>query len=139
VAAGGHHGGGLRGREPAGRSAAFRRPRGGHRPGGGGARHPGGRGDALLVVHDAGIYAIGHVSRDLLELGAQSEATAISRVTWLIHKIVPDLESFNLTVQAIHQLPIEASQIWLPIGYALCYVVAMLGLASLIFERRDFR
>lgn len=93
----------------------------------------------LASLFSAGIYAIGHVSRDLLELGAQSEAAAVSRVTWLIHKVVPDLESFNLTVQAIHQLPIEASQIWLPIAYALCYVVALLGLASLIFERRDFR
>jgi ABC-type transport system involved in multi-copper enzyme maturation permease subunit len=93
----------------------------------------------LASLFSAGIYAIGHVSRDLLELGAQSEGAGVARVTWLLHKIAPDLESFNLTVQAIHQLPIEASQIWLPIGYALCYVVALLGLASLIFERRDFR
>jgi ABC-type transport system involved in multi-copper enzyme maturation permease subunit len=93
----------------------------------------------LASLFSAGIYAIGHVSRDLLELGAQSEALAVSRATWILHKVVPDLESFNLTVQAIHGLPIEASQIGLPLGYALFYVTVLLALASLIFERRDFR
>lgn len=93
----------------------------------------------LASLFTAGFYAIGHVSRDLRELGAQSDSALVERATWLIHRVLPDLESFNLSVQAIHQLPIEPVQVWLPIGYGLGYVLVLLGIASAIFERRDFR
>lgn len=93
----------------------------------------------LASLFTAGLYLAGHVSRDLKELGAQSDDAVIERATWLIHKVLPDLESFNLTVSAIHQLPIDASQIVLPLAYGLCYVAVLLAGASIIFERRDFR
>jgi len=93
----------------------------------------------LASLFTLGLYVIGHVARDLRELGAQSDVPSIERATWLIHQVTPDLESFNLTVQAIHQLPVTASQVWLPLAYAALYVTALLALASVIFERRDFR
>ena len=53
--------------------------------------------------------------------------------------VVPDLEGFNLTIQAIHQLPIETAQVVAPLAYGLLYIVALLALASFVFERRDLR
>ena len=46
---------------------------------------------------------------------------------------------FNVTTQAVHQLPIAASDIWMPVLYALFYATVLLGLGSIVFERRDFR
>jgi hypothetical protein len=56
-----------------------------------------------------------------------------------MHQILPDLESFNLSIQAAHQLPVAASDIWFPALYGAGYVAIILASATLIFERRDFR
>lgn len=93
----------------------------------------------LASLFTAGIYVAGHVSRDLRELGAQSDLASVEQVTWAVYKALPDLEMFNLTVQAIHELPIDAHQVVAPMGYALFYVLALLALASFVFERRDLR
>ena len=93
----------------------------------------------LASLFTAGLYLAGHVSRDLMELGAQSENPSVVSATRLVHQVLPDLESFNLTVQAIHQLPIEPVDVWLPLAYGICYVAMLLAGASVIFERRDFR
>lgn len=93
----------------------------------------------LASLFTAGIYVAGHVSRDLRELGAQTDVAWLERITWLVHKALPDLESFNLTVQAIHELPVDGRQVLVPIAYAALYVLMLLGLASFVFERRDLR
>jgi ABC-type transport system involved in multi-copper enzyme maturation permease subunit len=93
----------------------------------------------LASLFTAGFYLVGHVTRDLKELGAQSKEASVQHVTELLHRVLPDLENFNLTIQAIHQLEIEPARFWLPLAYGALYTAALLALASLIFERRDFR
>lgn len=93
----------------------------------------------LASLFTAGLYLVGHVTRDLRELGAHSGSPAVATATAWIHRVLPDLENFNVTVQAIHHLPITPAQVWLPVAYGLLYTTALLALASWIFERRDFR
>ena len=57
----------------------------------------------------------------------------------LLYQVMPDLEIFNLTLQAAHGLAIAASEIWLPVLYATLYAICLLMAASFVFERRDFR
>ncbi len=57
---------------------------------------------------------------------------------WL-YALLPDLESFNLTIEAAHGLVVTASDVWLPLVYGCGYAVILLVLAVGIFERRDFR
>ncbi len=93
----------------------------------------------LASFFTLGIYVMGHLSRDLLQIGSRSDSAALEKATWLIYEILPDLEAYNLSIQAVHQLPIAASEIWLPVLYGLGYVTALLFAASHIFERRDFK
>lgn len=93
----------------------------------------------LASLFTTGIYLAGHLSRDLHELGAQSELALVRRATELLHRVLPDLEAFNLTTHAAHGLPIVASDLTLPICYAAGYVALLLLAAVGIFERRDFR
>jgi ABC-type transport system involved in multi-copper enzyme maturation permease subunit len=93
----------------------------------------------LASLFSAGFYVVGHLTRNLRELGAQSGVPSVERATAAIHRILPDLESLNLSVQAVHGLPIAAAEVWLPVVYAALYVSVLLTLASFIFERRDFR
>ena len=60
-------------------------------------------------------------------------------MTEAIYKILPDLESFNLTIHAAHGLAISAEQIWWPVAYGICYSLILLSAAVFIFRRRDLR
>jgi ABC-type transport system involved in multi-copper enzyme maturation permease subunit len=93
----------------------------------------------LASLFSCGLFAIGHLSRDLRELGLRSTEPAVRAVTQFLHRVLPDLSSFDLGTQAVHQLPLTASDVVFPLLYAIGYVTVLLVAASLVFERRDFR
>jgi len=93
----------------------------------------------LASFFSCGIWLAGHLTRDLRDLGANSSSAFVREVTIWLHRILPDLESFNLSIQAAHQLPVAASDLWFPALYGVGYVAIILASAALIFERRDFR
>jgi ABC-type transport system involved in multi-copper enzyme maturation permease subunit len=93
----------------------------------------------LASLFSAGFYLVGHLTRELRDLGAQSGSASVERVTALLHRTLPDLEAFNVTLQAVHQVPIDAAAVWQPLLYGAGYSVALLLLAAFLFERRDFR
>lgn len=92
----------------------------------------------LASLFTAGFFVVGHVTRDLAQLGAQSQSPAIEAITAGLQKAI-DLEGFNLTTQAVHQLPFTAGEVLWPIVLAFFYVGTLLTVATLIFERRDLR
>jgi Cu-processing system permease protein len=93
----------------------------------------------LASFFSCAIWLAGHLTRDLRDHGANSSSALVREGTAWMHRILPDLESFNLSLEAAHQLPIAASDIWLPALYGAGYMAIILAFATLIFERRDFR
>jgi len=93
----------------------------------------------LASFFSTGLWIVGHATRELRDLGARAEVESIRQLTAALHRILPDLESFNLTLEATHGLPIAASDLWLPLAYAAGYVGIVLVAAIAIFERRDLR
>ncbi len=93
----------------------------------------------LASFFSCGLWLAGHLTRDLRDHGANSASALVREGTAWMHRILPDLESFNLSIQAAHQLPVAASDVWLPALYGAGYVTIVLVFAAQIFERRDFR
>jgi hypothetical protein len=93
----------------------------------------------LATFFTTGVWVLGHASRELRDLGADAESPAFAWVTWLIHRILPDLESFNLASEAAHRLPVTASDCVLPMLYGAGYLTLVLFAAIAVFERRDLR
>jgi ABC-type transport system involved in multi-copper enzyme maturation permease subunit len=93
----------------------------------------------LASLFTTGIFVVGALSRDLRDLGLRSSSEGVRQVLLALYRVLPDLESFNLSVQAVHRLPIQPYEVWLPALYAAGYVGMVLLLAVVIFERRDFR
>lgn len=93
----------------------------------------------LASFFTIGIYMMGHLSRDLLQIGEQGESDSLRMMTRFFYHVLPDLESFNLSIQAVHQLPIATGEIVWPVFYAMGYITALLFAATFIFERRDFK
>ena len=92
----------------------------------------------LASFFSSGLWFAGHLTRDLRDHGANSSSALVREGTVWMHRILPDLESFNLSIEASHQLPIAASDIWFPAFYGAGYVAIILVFAAMIFERRDF-
>jgi ABC-type transport system involved in multi-copper enzyme maturation permease subunit len=93
----------------------------------------------LSSLFAGGLWLVGNLTRELREIGAGSEEPGIALATAWAHRLLPDLASFNLTIEAAHGLPVSASDVWLPLVYGAAYSTVVLILAAAIFERRDFR
>ncbi len=93
----------------------------------------------LSSLFSVGIYLAGNLSRDIRSLGFQSGDAIVEFAGQALYRALPDLQSFNLTVQAVHGLPISSLEIGLPVVYGMGYSVVLLMASALIFERRDLR
>jgi len=91
---------------------------------------------AIFVV---GVWAIGHMSWGFAALAARLPWEGVGNAVVLLYYVVPDLETFNIRSQVVHQLPVEPSMYASAFLYAAAYTVAMLTLAVLIFRRRDLK
>jgi ABC-type transport system involved in multi-copper enzyme maturation permease subunit len=94
----------------------------------------------LAALFTVGIWVAGNLTRDLLELARQTGVEGIQNAAGALYRVLPDLAMFNLSLQASHGLAIDpGSEVFLPLAYGAAYVAAVLCLAGLIFQRRDFR
>lgn len=93
----------------------------------------------LASLFSAGLWLIGHLSRDLRALGAHADSEAVKRATGLLYRALPDLTAFDLTGHAARGLVIAPSDVLMPCLYAAGYATVVLVAATWIFERRDFR
>lgn len=93
----------------------------------------------LASMFTLGVYLAGHLSRDLYALGQQADDPGMTAAATWLHRLLPDLEAFNLSIQAVHGLPITSDEVLLPILYGIGYSVVLLITASMIFGRRDMK
>jgi Cu-processing system permease protein len=94
----------------------------------------------LAALFTTGIWVAGNLTRDLTELARQTHVESIIGVARVLFQVLPDMALFNLSLKASHGLPIDpVSEVWIPLAYGAAYVAATLCLASVIFQRRDFR
>jgi len=93
----------------------------------------------LAALFTLGIWSVGHLTRDMRALGQQADLGYVKSMADWLYRLLPDLESFNLTIQAAHGLEISPQEIWLPMLYAIGYATVLLFGASFIFQRRDMK
>jgi len=93
----------------------------------------------LASLFTAALWLIGHLARDLRNLGAQSQLDSVKQATELLYRTLPDLGAFDLSMHATRAVPIATSDIVFPLLYAAGYATLLLVAATSIFERRDFR
>lgn len=93
----------------------------------------------LASFFTTGVWVVGHLTRDLRDIGASSGVPSIEWVTATLHRVLPDLEAFNLSLEAAHLLPVAVSDVVLPALYGAGYATVVLICAVTVFDRRDFR
>jgi ABC-2 type transport system permease protein len=92
----------------------------------------------LSSLFALGFTLIGHLSWGLeLILKKMRPGTGRTLVRALF-LVLPDLENFNFKTEVVHGLPIPPGIYLTSFLYGVCYTAFILGLAILIFQRRDF-
>ncbi len=93
----------------------------------------------LAGCYSLGIYLVGHLTRDLYAIGKTSNSEPARQFTLWVKRLMPDLEAFNRTIEAVHGLPIPGSEVALSVVMGVAWIFGFLLVAVLTFERRDFR
>jgi ABC-type transport system involved in multi-copper enzyme maturation permease subunit len=93
----------------------------------------------LAGCYSLGIYLVGHLTRDLYAIGRVSESPELREFTLWVKRLMPDLEAFNRTLEAVHGLPIPAPEVVWSLVLGGAWIGGFLLVAVLAFERRDFR
>jgi ABC-type transport system involved in multi-copper enzyme maturation permease subunit len=83
-------------------------------------------------------YLIGHLSWGLELLIKKMRPGAGRVLVQALFLVLPDLENFNFKMEVVHSLPIPPGIYLSSFLYGVVYTAFLLGLAVLIFRRRDF-
>jgi ABC-type transport system involved in multi-copper enzyme maturation permease subunit len=92
----------------------------------------------LATLMTFGVYLMGHISKDLIQLGIISKNPNILAITKNIYLILPDLERLNFRNEAVYGLLPSADVLIANALYSLVYTGLLLGISILLFSRRQF-
>lgn len=92
----------------------------------------------LSAIFTLAIYVIGHLTADLKTFGQKMDGLGRSVLEGMYY-LLPNLERFNLKGHVTHQLDVPLNDLALIVAYGMAYTAFLLLLASVIFQRRDFR
>ncbi|MBN2245483.1 MAG: ABC transporter permease [Candidatus Aminicenantes bacterium] len=92
----------------------------------------------LSSIFTLAFFLIGRTSWGLETLIKKMPAGFGKVSTQFIYTILPDLENFNYKTEVVHDLPIPPDLVLFSTLYGVAYCVFVLGLAMLIFRKRDF-
>ncbi|BAQ62304.1 hypothetical protein GM3708_2710 [Geminocystis sp. NIES-3708] len=92
----------------------------------------------LATLLSFGVFIMGHLSRDLLQLGKITENPGIEKITKTLFLILPDLERLNLKNEAVYNILPSTGELLSSLIYAILYIVLLLTITIVIFSRRQF-
>jgi ABC-type transport system involved in multi-copper enzyme maturation permease subunit len=91
----------------------------------------------LASLGTVAVYVAGHLSFsfDLLK----KRMTTGGAICDVLHAIVPNLDRLDVKAQVVHGAPLPAGYVGAAAAYGALYTLAVLVLACLVLERRDFK
>jgi ABC-type transport system involved in multi-copper enzyme maturation permease subunit len=92
----------------------------------------------LSSLFAVSFYLIGHFSWGLQTLIRKAKPGPSRILVRSIYTVLPDLENFNFKTEAVYGLAVQPKVYLYSALYGLVYTAFVLGLAILIFRKRDF-
>lgn len=90
------------------------------------------------AIFTLALYVIGHLTPDLKAFGEKIGGLGKTILEGMYY-VLPNLDRFNLKGHVTHQLDVPAGDLLVIGVYGMAYTAFLLTLASVIFQRRDFR
>ncbi|MGK7922816.1 MAG: ABC transporter permease [Trichodesmium sp.] len=92
----------------------------------------------LATLFTFGIYLMGNLSRDLVQLGELTDNPGIKKLMMGLYVVLPDLSRLDLKNDAVYGLLPNITTLVTNFGYALLYTMLVLSISIAIFARREF-
>ena len=92
----------------------------------------------LSSIFSLSFYLIGHLSWGLELLIRKVKSGTARALFRALYTFLPDLENFNFKTEVVHGLPIPPKLFFYSTAYGVFYTLFILGLAILVFRKRDF-
>jgi len=93
----------------------------------------------VASLFSASILVIGNLADDVRTFGGQADSEAVQQLAAVVYWILPNFTVFNVTEEAVHNLPIAMERVSWALLYGLGYTAAIVAVSTLIFARRDFK
>jgi ABC-type transport system involved in multi-copper enzyme maturation permease subunit len=93
----------------------------------------------LAAALTFGLYVVGHFNADLKNFENVVDSQPVVYLARALYYLLPNLAPFDIKAQVVHAVPVPAGYLLLNVVYATLYIGALLGGATLIFMRRDFK
>ncbi len=93
----------------------------------------------LSAMFTLGVWVIGRFSSDLVDFAGKTEDPLARALALGVHYLLPNLEKFDVKNLVVYSMAIEPAYVASAVAYGLLYIVFLIGLATVIFERRDFK
>jgi len=85
------------------------------------------------------IYLVGHVLWTFNEFKHKLVEPVLKVIVHFFYYILPNLEKFNLRDQIVMNMEIDMKIVFVSVIYGILYIAALLILAILIFNKREFK
>ena len=86
-----------------------------------------------------GLYVVGHFNADLAHFETIVKSRAAAGLARALYYLLPNLAPFDVKAAVVHGQAVPMGYVLLTSGYGLLYAAAVVGLAMLVFARRDFK
>jgi ABC-type transport system involved in multi-copper enzyme maturation permease subunit len=91
------------------------------------------------TAYSLSLFVIGHFADDLHLFGERADPGAFRTLVMALYRVVPNLETFNVRAEAVHDVAVPWSEVAWSTAYGAGYTVAVLCVAMLVFTKRDFK
>jgi len=85
------------------------------------------------------LYLAGTLSRDILELAQRLKAPSVTLVMKIVYYLLPNLGNLDIKNRIIFDQQIIWPQIWWAISYSLAYILSIMLITIVAFEKKDFK
>ncbi len=98
----------------------------------------------LPIFGSVSTYLVGTITQqvyDYLQTPSAQKAVsaAVRNVAQLLYYLVPNLNSFDLKVNAIYAIPLNPSGLFLTVIYFVVYIGILLAVSAILFGRREMK
>jgi len=94
---------------------------------------------SLSATYTLAIYVIGHLTGDLKALAGKTDIASAKFVLDAAYYVLPNLENFNIKGEVVHNIPISGFYMLQAMTYGVLYVVCLIIIAVIIFQKKNFK
>lgn len=93
----------------------------------------------LSAIFSIAIYLIGHLTEEFKHIGDKLQNVTLKGIINFFYYILPNLDNFNVKGRVVYGLDVSGEYILLVTLYGIFYIMMMLFLSGIIFQKRDFK